>query len=540
MSISESNTDTRDASTSEPIGTMSRAWVAAALSCVAVFAVAIQWTSWQVTDCVARDSIGFIMRAAEFSSQSLRDTVQEPVHPFVLHLLNRIVSPTGNSSIQDHASWELTLFLDGLIFTLSASAFLYLIARRLHSAAAGVWAAVFFVVMSYTTEYAIAGLSELPYLAFLLAAIYCVIRSNDSHRASFLVAAGGLAAILLLTRKEGFILIPLVVAYLFLQHRTARKDAIRCIAAFAIGVGVSLVAYYAIGGRFFWFEEYAGVLKKLAGRRFGALTCVDAGRFILADYWIRKNHEYLVVPLFGMFKLCGFVPAILLAVYLFCRRSFPLRSGSAIVFLYAAAHIVLVCAQMTVTRCFVSRYMFAACVVLFPVCAVVMTYLMHRLSERLKLPSPSMVAAVTMAVMTLAFSAETIQNAFSNRRPEIHSAAEWLTRHAASGERVIVSDVRIGFYSGHPWTSLAFREPLADIAKVLQKHRSGLFALTYRTTIQKRFHDRIRHQINKRGLTIQAMQILPSRKTETLLLRLGTRTAEPATTPPKQSPASHR
>jgi hypothetical protein len=442
---------------------------------IMLLALTIRLIGWNLIDSLYRDTVNFIVLAEKFSAESFSDTVQEPLHPLILRGIHTILFPRDVSGpIINQPAWELTVFALGIFFTLICIWLLYAIGRHLHSPAAGLWAAFFLAIMPYGVEYSVNGLSELPFLALILLSIYLVMKSGMKN--GWLILLAGLsAALIVLTRKEGFILIPIILLYLLCRRQIGFPRKLKLSALFLAGAAAVFLAYYLIGGRFYWIEQYIEVLRKLTNRRFGTQACMGDPNYILALHWIDKKYEYLTMPIAGWFKLSGFVPAILFLVYLVKRRSLKVSPGVGLLIAFAIFHTLMVLAQNIVTKAFVTRYLFPACVVLFPIAGLMLAEIIIKINLKYGKPAEHRRAGlITAFILLAALTTETIQNCYTSRHPEILAAARWLDQNTHEDVFLFASDDRVGLYCHRPWENAKLHY-LASEIQTLPDAKDGVY-----------------------------------------------------------------
>jgi 4-amino-4-deoxy-L-arabinose transferase-like glycosyltransferase len=387
------------------------------------------------------------------------------MHPLMLRGIHAVLFPREiPMPAINVSSWELTVFADGIFFTLICLWLLYAIGKYLHSPAAGLWAAFFLAILPYGVEYSINGLSELPYAAFLLLSVYLVLRAKEKKERLLMLLAGVSVSILILTRKEGIILIPIMVLYILCRRSIVFKQKFKISAFFLIGTGLLLGSYYLIGGRFYWFSDYVRLLAKLTHQIFSQQAYTGEERSIFALYWIGKKYEFLTLPVGGFFKLSGFIPAILFVTYLFKQRRLNVNSGINLLILYASLHFAMICAQTILAKFLVTRYLFPVCMILFPIAGIMMVELLGRINLKSgKSINHHRIGLIVAQILAFLFILETIQNGFTSRHPETLTAAKWLEANTPVNTLIFTTDDRVGFYSRRPWKNVGLYNVLYDV-----------------------------------------------------------------------------
>jgi hypothetical protein len=446
-----------------------------------LMALMIRLVAWDLIDLLYRDTVNFIVCADKFSAESLRDTVQEPLHPLILRAVHTILFPRDVSGpVLNQPAWELTVFATGMIFTLISLWLLFAIGQYLHSPAAGLWAAFFLAVIPYGTAYSIHGLSELPFLAMLLLSLLLVMKSLKKN-AWLIFVAGICTAMLFLCRKEGLILIPVILLYLLCLREITFSRKTRLAGLFLLGAGILFIAYLLLGGQFYWASDYIETLQKLTHRRFGMQACLCDSDYILALHWFRRKYDFLTMPLAGWFKLSGFVPAILFLIYLFKRRSIRIKPGAGLLITFAAFHLLIVIPQNLIANFFVTRYLFPVCIVLFPIAGLMLAEILIKINVNCGKPAEHRRAGLIFAfIFTAALVAETIQNCYTDRHSEITQAADWLRIMTPSDSSVYTTDDRIAFYGNRTFQNVRLYAFSGEIHGLPRSVNSTFLVLEYK------------------------------------------------------------
>jgi hypothetical protein len=518
-------------------GESSRRYNLYMLLVIMVLAMGLRLMQWHLIDSLYRDSVNFIIHAERFSTESLQHLIQEPVHPMLLRGIHAVLFPAEvPAKAIDVASWELTVFVNGIFFTLICLWLLFAIGRYLHSPEAGLWAAFFLAILPYGVEYSINGLSELPFVAMLLACVYLVMKSGETNGKWQVLTAGILAGILILARKEGFILIPIVMIYLLCRRDLKILDRVKLTMFFLFGAGGMLGIYYLVGGQFYWFSEYVKTLRKLANRNFSKQACMEGEQLILALHWIGKKYEFAIMPVTGWFKLSGFIPAILVLTYLFKRHRIKVNAGVGLLFLYALVHFTMVCAQTILTKYFVTRYLFPVCIILFPVAGVMMAEILGRIHLKFKESGRySHIGLIIAIIMTAVFAGEIFQNGMTGRHSEVLSASLWLKANTPQKAIIFVTDDRVGFYSQRHWRNVVTHRLAGEILALPKFQDVTYLAISYKEREKGYVQLNLNHLQQRRNIQADVVQTFSDKKNKVTIYELKTNArsggSEPTTSP---------
>lgn len=485
-----------------------------------IVALAVRLAAWNLIDSLYRDSVNFIVHAAQFSTESLRDKIQEPMHPLILKGIHRVLFPReADSKALNQSSWEFSVFVDGLLFTLICLWLLFAIGRHLHSPEAGLWAAFFLAIMPYGVEYSINGLSEFPFLALLLLSMYLVLKSQVQY-GGWMFLAGLCSGLIVLTRKEGIVLIPVILLYLFFRRKTQEARPLRSAVFFAVAIVGVVVTYYLIGGRLYWIDRYLEVLWKITNRRFG-LQAMGDEHYVLGLHWIENYHDYLTRPLGGWFKLSGFFPAILFVIYLVKRRSLKINPGAGLLVGYAGAHVLMTLSHNLITKCFVTRYLFPVCIVLLPLAGIMLTEILIHINLKYGKPATHRKAGLITGFIFLAvLTGETIQNGYSSRHPEILAAARWLGQNVEENTLVFTSDDRVGFYSGRPWQNVILYKLSSEIQALPSTNHVTYLAISHKSDKKAYAQARLNELKKHRNIRADLVEVFADRKNDVAIYRL--------------------
>ena len=428
------------------------AWAA-----VVVLAAGVRLVYWLTSPSVLRDTVGFIARAAEFTDRTfLQHPVQEPLHPVLIRLAHRLLFPRAfDLGPPDPFAWELAAFTVGMVTSLACLALLYGLGRRLHSPAAGLWAAFFFAVQPYAVIYSVNGLSETTFLAFVLLAVLLTLAADD-NRNRWLLAAGAAAMLALLVRKEGIVLLAAIAIYLLLAKPIRPRRRLGQTAAFLAGAGALAALYWLIGGRFLWFGEYLQCFdfRYTIDRFFGPAEGQPNAQ---ASLWISSRYQFFIPLILAWFKQSGFLPVALFLVFALQRRRFPLRPGAILFAIVIVLHLTMVMVQIFGTHRVVSRYMFPPAVMTFPVAGAVLACWLQSLADRTGRPARRFHLSLALILIALLVP-EALQRGFSGHRDEIHRTGQWLARNTRADDYLFVEDCRINFYGGRYGATTSIKE----------------------------------------------------------------------------------
>jgi 4-amino-4-deoxy-L-arabinose transferase-like glycosyltransferase len=120
----------------------------------------------------------------------------------------------------------------------------YLIGRRLWDASAGVIAALLLAVSQVFVLQTHDARPEILQLALSLAALWALLRSEDSHRLRWLFAAGLISAMTADVHLNG-VITPIAIGA-FLLARGGRTTTLEDLAALSAGVGVGVIWWFAV------------------------------------------------------------------------------------------------------------------------------------------------------------------------------------------------------------------------------------------------------------------------------------------------------
>lgn len=417
----------------------SRLWLVCSLATV------IRLACWNLVDVVNRDTVWFIRCAQQLTSTTLRTSfTQEPIHPILIRGVHAVLFPHGtDSGIVNPLSWELAAFLVGIIFTLICIWLLYAITSHLYSPSAGLWAAFFFALQPYAVRYSINGLSELPYTGVMLMGVFLTIKSV-AHRRAYLLLAGVCCVLLVLIRKEGIILSAAVVTYLLFQTEVAFRKRFGLILLFLAGILSAMLVYWLMGGRFNWVRDYLTLMTwtRIRQHLFSTVPGV-----LLASTPVRNPYQLAFDMIAGWVKLSGIVPAALFVVYLFRHKEQTRGSGTGLLLLILCFHLATVFIWASGFGLFVTRYLFPATVVIFPIAFGTLVDLFHSAEHKWAGSSLFLSRAAALAFLPV-FVSESLANAWHDRRPEIPAVAKWLVENTPKDAVILAGDNRIGFYCG--------------------------------------------------------------------------------------------
>ncbi len=441
-----------------------------------LLAILIRLIGWNMMDFVYRDTVNFIVHAAGFSIDSLRDPLQEPIHPLLIAAIHRIFFPhAAEIGPLNSSSWELSAFLNGMIFTILILWLLYEIGRFVHSPAAGLAAAFFFAVQPYGIKYGINGLSEIPYLAFILLSLYLAMRLDMQKRWPVLLT-GLCVGVVFFIRKEGIILLPVISLYLLGQTQIKLSRRIQLITALLTGTILTILLYLALGGKFAWLDFYFDLYWRKI-RQQVASQGITTSPFILANMWLTKSIEYFVLP-FDWIRLTGFIPGILFFVFLLRFRRIQINRGWSLLVLYLVFHFSMAFAIVWITKLIVARYLFPAGVVIFPLAAIPAVEILARLNHRYP-GANNQFPLYCALVISIIMSVETFKSCYNGRRGEILAATRWIAAHTPPDAILLTTDDRIGFYSSRPWNTI-LQSYKTERVKLLRRLGPDRFYIAFR------------------------------------------------------------
>ncbi len=425
---------------------------------IIILAVGFRFFIWQRSNVIYRDSVSFIVHAAANEAKGfLHDKRQEPIYPVLLRLTHDAIWPgEKNASAPNPPTWEVSAILVGTAATVVCIVLLFAIGARIHTPLAGLWAAFFFAFQPYAVHYCVNGMSELPFLVCVLFTAYLVICSGR-RRFVFIVSAGCVAVLALLTRKEGIAVFPAVAVYLLLQNRMNISARMKQIALFLAAVLATLALYHLIGGRCIWFGAYVDRLdwQKAMEKIFSATRI--PGNLVLASTWITSVYELITLPLIAWFKVSGFLPGILFIAYLARPRLANCRKGTGLLCLLAGCYLLIIVAQILGTHQVVGRYFFVPSVLIFPVAAAVLIGIVKYAVRNKPATAERRTHIAIAVVMFCLLIPTTIKRYPPNYRQEMHAAARWLQANTSPDDTIWSRDPRPAFYARRmvsrlPWT----------------------------------------------------------------------------------------
>ncbi len=439
---------------------------------VLFMAVAIRFLAWNLINVVSPFTIELIMYGAKANTSAiLKEQYQEPFHPIILNLTHSMLFPHEFiGEVINTSSWELTSFLVGLVFTIICLWLLFEIGCHLHSPAAGLWAAFFMAVGYYAVNYSVMGLSESPYLALILLTIYLVLQSSPS-RGFLLLLAGACSILSIMTRKEGILTLGAIPLYLFFQQKITLLQRFKQEGFFLAGFVVVGIGFWILGGRFCWLVPYLPPALQ-SHMQFLTLNTDPNSFFILAELSTSRLFKVLSFILFGWINMSGVLPALLCLAFIFKREKFSLRPGVALLFLYLAFHLSLLCANYYRHGNLDTRYLFPPAVIIFPVAGIVLAELFK---QRI------FWAGILTIILIGIYIPVNIHSFIRNRHPEITAAVQWIAANTPPETFIYTQDSRIGFYCRRPWDNFLYN-PVNMYGITTQKPPTGslFLALLYK------------------------------------------------------------
>ncbi len=454
-----------------------------------ILALLIRIVCWDLSQAIYRDTIGFIHNSClPDISSFFHHRYQEPIHTISIRLVHSVLFPREPiSKIPNPFTWEFSAFTVGMVFTILCLWLLFKLGTYIHSVQAGLWSAFFLAIQPYAVHYSINGLSELPFLFFILLSILFVIKAINGDN-WLLLLAGTSAVFAFLTRKEAIVLPFAIICYLLILKNLTFATKSKYTFLFVLGIIITGGCYAAIGGRINWFVLYLEHCKKVI--HLFAQQGYPSGKFFLASIWMTHKYQISYLALFAWIREAGFLPALLFFIFLLKRKQFTLNIGWGLLILASLFQLSIVLAQCAITTLFVSRYLFPSTVIVFPISAAVMATLINR-TIKIKLYSPSkekQFYLTIVIVILLIFIPMTMKRYFSHHRITEKQAAQWLMLNTNSHSIVISNSERIGFYSQRKFALIyrkgmktrityAVRSKLSQcyFALVLKKNKSDKF-----------------------------------------------------------------
>jgi len=490
---------------------------------VFLLAGATRLIGWQVMPVVYGDTVGFIMHGAGADVSSWTEPGrQEPLHPALIRWTHNILfRGKDRAKVIDPDDWAFSAFLVGLTFTAICMWVLFALGKQLHSTTAGLWAAFFLAVQPYGIRYSTNGLSELPFMAFVLLAVYLVIRASENKR--WILTVGGVCTFLaFLVRKEAIVLPAAVILYFLLQRDNRFVRRMAALSLFVLGTACGAGLYLLIGGRFDWclapleFLNWERVTEKI-------FTAGGTEGFVPASLPISKPYELFIPPLWSWVKMSGFLPAILFVGFLFRRGRVKLNRGWSLVGWFLVGHLALCFALLSGTGLFVSRYLFPASVIVFPISAAAMVEVIKHLSVKYDRLVDNPFAHIIPAVaLTVVLVPQAYQWYLLGHRSEVRLAADWLRANTSRDAVIFTTDSRVGFYSQREWK--LFPNWLTPYNAIKQSVKTGLgrvyFAFRGRKYNNRRLGEWLTHVGKRKTLKAESVRTFYGPTGEVAIYRL--------------------
>jgi dolichyl-phosphate-mannose--protein O-mannosyl transferase len=259
-----------------------------------------------------------------------------PGYFYVLWLVGHVwgvISPHGNYDVLKYL-----VKLPAVVMDLIDGALVYAIARRFATERIALVAAALFVLNPATIFISAAwGQVDSISSGFALAGIYFLIRSQDGNRTSNVVAAWSLLAYSLLIKPQAAVLIPLFIAFAFVDRSRLRERLTATGAGIVAALAVALVLTLPFHPTANPIDAFSWLLSKYTfGKNVYAYNSVNA--FNLWSAW----HPFWQgdsTPLFGLPQYAWGMALVLAATALVVVRYVQARTGAA--FLEAAALLTL-------------------------------------------------------------------------------------------------------------------------------------------------------------------------------------------------------
>ncbi|NLE30039.1 MAG: glycosyltransferase family 39 protein [Phycisphaerae bacterium] len=417
------------------------------LMMIVFLGLGVRLVGWNIIDTIYRDTVGYIECAAKWQqSHFLKSSYQEPLHILVIRTAHRLLFPHESVGVPlNPASWELAAVTADILFSLGSIMVLYGLGKRLHSPAAGLWAAFFLAIQPFGVIYAINGLTEPVYVFFMLTSLYFALTANPHCKFHFFLI-GMWMFLSLLVRKDGIILPGVIGAYIFVLKEVKFIGKIKLFFSFLLGIVFVTGVFLLIGGQFNWLGyfvfavDWNAIFQKTLFRSAGDTAMILAT--MRNPHWL----EILYLPPAGWVKLAGYFPAIFFMMFL-CKRGNFHFNRSALLFVFAFFfQLALVYAFTVKFDFFTTRYLYPATVVVFPVAGAVLAHLLGNLNAKMRQGNIIQVSVVAGGIIFITLVSTLMVSCFHLRRPEIQAAAQWLAVNTPTDSVVGVTDNRIGFY----------------------------------------------------------------------------------------------
>ena len=481
---------------------------------ILLLGLGLRLAGWNIIDTIYKDSVGYVSSAATWkTSDFLRNPYQEPLHLLAIRGVHKLLFP--HEVVSDpinHSSWELAAFSVDLFFSLASIGVLFAIGKRLHSPAAGLWAAFFLAVQPFGIIYTINGLTEATYVFFLLTSLYFAMLARPDRKLDFFWL--GLWIILgLLTRKDGIILPGIIGIYIFIMKDVKFTAKIKLLLSFSTGLACITGIYLSIGGEFNWlcssahFRNWSEFLKKITA------GSANPSALLLGTVWQPSRLQVLYLPLSGWIKLSGFFPAFLFIAFLLKPKRFSENRQAWLFILAFLFQLVLVFVFTARIDYFSKRYLYAAAVVIFPPAGVVLTRLLESICEKKQLKNPAIPSRIAFGITFVTLTWALLLSCFHMRHPEIQSAAHWIASNTPPDSLVVVSDNRIGYYCKRKSTYLA--------AIGSQQYKHGYVTIYYKKNEKQKMHRKLTALATNRKFHLELLKTIATSKKEIQIYQFG-------------------
>lgn len=400
-----------------------------------------------------RDAVGFIRYAAEYESDPvafLRHRVQEPLHPILLAYAKSAYSAlTGDRGAQ---SWHrLAVVLGTLVSGATALALFtasYVVFRDIRIA---FLTGGLLVVNAKLCVLSSSGMSE-PTLGFLLSvAILLLVLSCTARSmpASMLLAwaTGSVCAAMILTRKEGIIIPPTMLAFLALPQlrlKLGRRFSVATL--LVVGFVIFCSAYWLVGGQFIWLTSWFD-------RSHDAVATVLASTGIMEAKTYRTAWDPWLAPLQRWIGLVTLPVAVSIVGYhWFYRRHRSARLAWLFALLLVSS-FGSIWVHGFMRKFFVSRYLIPTVICGAPLAAASLVGVIDRIRSRplgswrrgLSRGVPAVIIAISLLPSVICiFTPRPV------KEQNILQASEWLKAHSDPSARIFAFETRIAFYAERP------------------------------------------------------------------------------------------
>jgi 4-amino-4-deoxy-L-arabinose transferase-like glycosyltransferase len=244
----------------EEAGPPPRVWVAprSDRQCLMLLlGLSIVINAWLIAHSVvvATDGYGFIRTARRMDRKPFVEVVcdldQHPLFPTLLNLLSK---PVLASRLWPAAeAWEIAGQALAAAFSVLLVLPMFLLGKELFDRPVAFWATLLFHTLPVPAQVAADCLSDSTYLFFLVSGVYLAVRAVHRVAPWWLVAAMASTGLAYLTRPEGLLLAPLIVAFVAVAQCVPRlrwpaRTLARVGTALLVTAAVLVVPYVALKG----------------------------------------------------------------------------------------------------------------------------------------------------------------------------------------------------------------------------------------------------------------------------------------------------